>query len=123
MFSCVALFGVMTIVFGLSRSFPLSLAALAGLGAADMVSVVIRQTLVQINTPDENRGRVSAVSSIFIGASNQLGEFESGVTAAALGAVPAAVLGGAGTLVVVLIWVFLFPAVRQVDRLDAARAR
>jgi len=122
MFSCVALFGVMTIVFGLSRSFPLSLAALAGLGAADMVSVVIRQTLVQINTPDEKRGRVSAVSSIFIGASNQLGEFESGVTAAGLGTVPAAVLGGVGTLAVVLIWIFLFPPLRQADRLDAGTA-
>ena len=78
MFLCVALFGVMTIVFGLSRSFLLSLVALALLGAADMVSVVVRQTLVQINTPDAERGRVSAVNSIFIGASNQLGEFESG---------------------------------------------
>ena len=119
MFSCVALFGVMTIVFGLSRSFPLSLAALVGLGAGDMVSVVVRQTLVQINTPDEKRGRVSAVNSVFIGASNQLGEFESGVTAAGLGTVPAAVLGGVGTLVVVLLWMFLFPSLRQADRLDA----
>jgi MFS family permease len=116
---CVALFGVMTIVFGLSRSFFLSLAALALLGAADMVSVVVRQTLVQINTPDENRGRVSAVNSIFIGASNQLGEFESGVTAAWLGAVPAAVLGGVGTLVVVFLWAMLFPSLRKADRLDA----
>jgi len=122
MFSCVALFGIMTILFGLSRSFPLSLAALAGLGAADMVSVVIRQTLVQINTPDEQRGRVSAVSSLFIGASNQLGEFESGVTAAGLGTVPAAVLGGVGTLAVVLVWIFLFPPLRQADRLDAGTA-
>ncbi|MGA2380824.1 MAG: MFS transporter [Spirochaetia bacterium] len=119
MFFSVAVFGVMTIVFGLSRSFLLSLAALAGLGAADMVSVVVRQTLVQINTPDEKRGRVSAVNSIFIGASNQLGEFESGVTAAWLGTVPAVVLGGAGTLVVVLLWIWLFPTLRQADRLDA----
>jgi MFS family permease len=119
MFLCVALFGVMTVVFGLSRSFFLSLAALSLLGAADMVSVVVRQTLVQINTPDENRGRVSAVNSIFIGASNQLGEFESGVTAAWLGAVPAAVLGGVGTLVVVVIWALLFPSLRRADRLDA----
>jgi MFS family permease len=119
MFLCVALFGVMTVVFGLSRSFFLSLAALALLGAADMVSVVVRQTLVQINTPDENRGRVSAVNSIFIGASNQLGEFESGVTAAWLGAVPAAVLGGVGTLVVVAVWALLFPSLRRADRLDA----
>ncbi len=120
MFACVAVFGVMTIVFGLSRSFPLSIVALAGLGAADMVSVVVRQTLVQINTPDEKRGRVSAVNSIFIGASNQLGEFESGGTAAWFGAVPAAVLGGVGTLVVVLVWVLLFPSLRRADRLDAA---
>ena len=119
MFLCVALFGVMTIVFGLSRSFLLSLAALALLGAADMVSVVVRQTLVQINTPDEKRGRVSAVNSIFIGASNQLGEFESGVTAAWLGAVPAAVLGGVGTLVVVFLWAWFFPSLRKADRLDA----
>jgi MFS family permease len=119
MFVCVALFGMMTIVFGLSRSFPLSLAALAILGAADMVSVVVRQTLVQVNTPDNKRGRVSAVNSIFIGASNQLGEFESGVTAAWLGTVPAAVLGGVGTLAVVAIWFRMFPTLRQADRLDA----
>jgi MFS family permease len=119
MFLCVALFGVTTVVFGLSRSFLLSLTALALMGAADMVSVVVRQTLVQINTPDENRGRVSAVNSIFIGASNQLGEFESGVTAAWLGAVPAAVLGGLGTLAVVLVWAWLFPSLRRADRLDA----
>ena len=119
MFLCVALFGVMTIVFGLSRSFLLSLVALALLGAADMVSVVVRQTLVQINTPDEKRGRVSAVNSIFIGASNQLGEFESGVTAAWLGAVPAAVLGGVGTLLVVFLWAWFFPSLRKADRLDA----
>jgi MFS family permease len=122
MFFCVALFGVMTIVFGLSRSFLLSLAALACLGAADMVSVVVRQTLVQVNTPDEKRGRVSAVNSIFIGASNQLGEFESGVTAACLGAVPAAVLGGVGTLAVVFIWIWLFPSLRQADRLGTPQS-
>jgi MFS family permease len=120
LFSCVAAFGVMTIVFAISRSFFLSLAALVLLGAADMVSVVVRQTLVQINTPDEKRGRVSAVSSIFVGASNQLGEFESGVTAAWLGAVPAAVLGGVGTLVVVSLWAALFPSLRRADRLDLA---
>jgi MFS family permease len=122
MFACVALFGVMTVVFGVSRSFAVSLAALAVLGAADMVSVVIRQTLVQINTPDENRGRVSAVNSIFIGASNQLGEFESGVTAAWLGTVPAVVAGGLGTLAVVAAWALLFPALRRADRLDAGQA-
>jgi MFS family permease len=119
MFLCVALFGIMTIIFGLSRSFPLSLAALACLGAADMVSVVVRQTLVQINTPDEMRGRVSAVNSIFIGASNQLGEFESGTTAAWLGTVPAAVLGGVGTLVIVFLWAWRFPSLRKADSLDA----
>ncbi len=119
LFSCVALFGAATIIFAVSRSFALSLAALAVLGAADMVSVVVRQTLVQINTPDDKRGRVSAVNSIFIGASNQLGEFESGVTAAWLGAVPAAVLGGVGTLVVVALWAVLFPSLRLADRLDA----
>ncbi len=122
MLACVAGFGVLTIVFALSRSFLLSLAALAGLGAADMVSVVVRQTLVQVNTPDEKRGRVSAVNSIFIGASNQLGEFESGVTAAWLGTVPAAVLGGVGTLVVVMLWAWLFPALRRTDGLSAAPA-
>jgi hypothetical protein len=83
-----------------------------------MVSVVVRQTLVQINTPDEKRGRVSAVNSIFIGASNQLGEFESGVTAAWLGTVPAAVIGGVGTLVVVFLWALLFPTLRKADRMD-----
>ncbi|MGA2477217.1 MAG: MFS transporter [Spirochaetia bacterium] len=119
LFACVALFGLMTILFGLSRSFWLSLAALACLGAADMVSVVIRQTLVQINTPDDMRGRVSAVNSVFIGASNQLGEFESGTTAAWLGTVPAAVLGGVGTIVVVSLWALLFPSLRRADRPDA----
>ncbi|HVO39519.1 MAG TPA: hypothetical protein VMV03_10885 [Spirochaetia bacterium] len=87
-----------------------------------MVSVVVRQTLVQINTPDDKRGRVSAVNSIFIGASNQLGEFESGITAAWMGAVPAAVLGGVGTLVVVALWAVLFPSLRLADRLDARTA-
>jgi MFS family permease len=122
MLICVALFGCFTIVFGLSHSFLLSLAALAGLGAADMVSVVVRQTLVQINTPDDKRGRVSAVSSIFVGASNQLGEFESGATAALLGAVPAVVIGGIGTIAVVLAWTFLFPPLRQADRLDTVHS-
>ena len=118
MFACVALFGALTIAFSLSRSFAVSLAVLTGLGAADMVSVVVRHTLVQLHTPDEKRGRVSAVNSIFIGASNQLGEFESGVTAAWIGVVPAAVAGGVGTLVVVVAWVLLFPALRRADRLD-----
>ncbi len=116
MLSCVALFGVATIVFGVSRSFSLSLAALTVAGAADMVSVVIRSALVQLATPDSMRGRVSAVNMVFIGASNELGEFESGLTAQWLGAVPAVVAGGVGTLVVVTVWALLFPRLRGVDR-------
>ncbi|MEQ9079618.1 MAG: MFS transporter [Sandaracinaceae bacterium] len=123
MFGGVAVFGVATIVFGLSESFPLSLAALALLGAADMVSVVIRQSLVQLWTPDEMRGRVGSVSMIFIGASNELGEFESGVTAHWLGTVRAVVLGGMGTLLIVATWTRLFPRLRGVDRLDAPSDR
>jgi len=109
LFSCVALFGLTTIVFGLSTSFWLSMAMLFVNGAVDMVSVVVRQTLVQLDTPDEMRGRVSAVNAIFIGASNQLGEFESGATAALWGPVGAVVVGGAGTLVVVGLWMRWFP--------------
>ena len=100
----------------------LSLAALIVLGAADMVSVVIRQSLVQLQTPDEMRGRVSAVNSIFIGTSNQLGEFESGVTAGWFGAVPAVLIGGIGTLLVVLLWMRAFPALAQRDRLESPAA-
>jgi len=118
MFACVLLFGVATIVFGVSKSFTLSLAALITLGAADMVSVVIRSTLIQTRTPDEMRGRVAAVNMVFIGASNELGEFESGLTAAWFGPMPAVVLGGIGTCVVVVVWSALFPALRDVDRLD-----
>jgi len=109
LFSCVAIFGVTTIVFGLSTSFWLSMAMLFINGAVDMVSVVVRQTLVQLDTPDQMRGRVSAVNAIFIGASNQLGEFESGATAALLGPVGAVVVGGAGTLIVVGLWMRWFP--------------
>src|SRR5437867_3534519 len=105
----VGMFGIATIGFGLSHNLWLSLIMLAILGAADMVSVVIRRVLVQVSTPDPMRGRVSAVESVFIGASNELGEFESGVTAAWLGAVPAVVLGGVGTLAVVALWARLFP--------------
>ncbi len=101
MFSCVALFGIGTIAFGLSRSFALSLCALVVLGAADMVSVYVRGSLVQLATPDAMRGRVSAINMLFIGASNELGEFEPGLTAQWFGAVPAVVLGGFGTLLVV----------------------
>jgi MFS family permease len=117
MFAGVATFGVATIVLGLSRSLALSLAALVVLGAADMLSVVVRQSLFQLNTPDHMRGRVSAVNAMFIGASNQLGEFESGVTAAWLGTVPAVLAGGIGTLVIVASWMRLFPALARVDRL------
>ncbi|BAK74925.1 major facilitator superfamily transporter [Pseudogulbenkiania sp. NH8B] len=117
MFAAVAVFGLATIAFGLSTSFGLSLAALAVLGASDMISVVIRTTFVQLETPDEMRGRVSAVNSLFIGASNQLGEFESGATAALLGTVPAVVAGGVGTLLVAALWMRLFPTLAQRHRL------
>ncbi|MFT3777358.1 MAG: MFS transporter [Ottowia sp.] len=119
--AAVAVFGACMVAFGLSRSFWLSLAALAVSGAADMVSVVIRQTLVQLETPDAMRGRVSAVNSIFIGASNQLGEFESGALAAWLGPVGSAVLGGVGTMLVALGWVRLFPSLARRDRMDERR--
>ncbi|TGU74109.1 MFS transporter [Geomonas terrae] len=117
MFGSVFLFGAATIVFGLSNSFTLSMLSLAVLGAADIVSVVIRSSLVQIETPDDMRGRVSAVNSMFVGTSNQLGEFESGVTAALFGTVPAVLIGGVGTMVVVLLWMRLFPRLLAVDRL------
>jgi MFS family permease len=117
MFQAVALFGLATIGFGLSETFVLSLACLFVLGAADMVSVVIRQTLVQAETPDGMRGRVSAVNAVFIGASNELGEFESGALAALVGAVGSVVLGGVGTLVVAALWAYWFPALRERDRL------
>lgn len=113
----VALFGVCMVVFGISRSFTVSLIALAVSGGADMVNVVIRQTLVQLETPDAMRGRVSAVNSIFIGASNQLGEFESGATAALLGPVGSVVLGGVGTIAVAACWFKLFPSLAQRDRM------
>ena len=114
---CVAGFGVFTILFGISRSLWLSLIALLLVGATDMVSVIIRGTLVQLATPDAMRGRVSAVNSIFIGASNELGQFESGLTAHWFGTVPAVVLGGVGTLVVIAIWASLFPELRHADQL------
>ena len=114
----VAVFGAATVVFGLSRSFPLTVAMLALLGAADMVSVVVRGTLIQAATPPEMRGRVSAVNLMFVGASNELGEFESGALAEWLGAVPSGVIGGAGTLAVVLVWALGFPGLGRVDRLE-----
>ncbi|MFN2417884.1 MAG: MFS transporter [Candidatus Limnocylindria bacterium] len=116
MFGGVAAFGVATIVFGLSTSLALSLVALVVMGAGDMVSVYIRHLLVQLETPDEIRGRVSAVNSVFIGASNELGEFESGVTAAWWGIVPAVVIGGAATIAVAVAWSRLFPVLRRLDR-------
>jgi len=118
MFAGVAVFGLATIVFGLSTSLPLSVLALAVLGGADMLSVFVRQTLIQIVTPDAMRGRVAAVSSLFIGASNELGEFESGVVARFLGPVGAAVSGGAGAVLVAGLWARLFPDLRKADRLE-----
>jgi MFS family permease len=117
MFGCVFGFGVFTLVFGLSRNLALSLLALALIGGFDMVSVFVRQTLVQLATPDDMRGRVSAVNWIFIGASNELGQFESGLTAQWFGTVPAVVLGGLGTIGIVLLWSWLFPSLRRVDEL------
>lgn len=120
MLLCVAGFGVFTIVFGISRSFIVSLAALVLVGASDMVSVIIRATLVQIATPDEMRGRVNAVDMLFIGVSNELGEFESGLTAQWFGTVPAVVIGGVGTLAVIAMWAWLFPELRKADQLTVA---
>ncbi len=117
MLVCVAAFGAFTIVFGISHSLTLSLISLVLVGAVDMVSVVVRGTLVQIATPDAVRGRVNAVDMIFIGASNELGEFESGLTAHWFGTVPAVILGGAGTLVVVGLWAWIFPELREADKL------
>ncbi len=117
MFASVAVFGLSTIVFGLSTSFYLSLGALFVLGAADMVSVFIRTSLIQMATPDAMRGRVSSVNMLFIGASNELGEFESGITASWWGTVPAVIVGGLGTLAVVALWMWGFPKMRKVDRL------
>ena len=114
---CVCGFGICTVVFGLSRTPALSLAALALIGACDMVSVIVRHTLVQLSTPDEMRGRVSAVNMVFIGASNEVGQFESGVTAQWFGTVPAVVLGGLGTIAIVALWAWRFPALRRVDAL------
>lgn len=118
LFACVAIFGLATIVFGLSRNLALSVLALAVLGGSDMVTVVIRLSVVQLATPPEMRGRVSAVNMVFIGASNELGEFESGVTAAWWGPVAAVLVGGAGTLAVTLLWLWLFPELRRIRRVE-----
>jgi MFS family permease len=117
MFVAVALFGLATIVFGLSRVLWLSVAALAVAGAADMVSVYVRETLIQLWTPDAVRGRVSAVNQVFIGASNELGEFRAGTVAALIGLVPAVVIGGIGTVLVAAIWAWKFPELRKVRTL------
>jgi MFS family permease len=120
MLLCVAGFGVFTIAFGISRNLIVSMIALLLVGASDMVSVIVRATLVQIATPDEMRGRVNAVDMLFIGVSNELGEFESGFTAQLFGTVPAVVLGGIGTLVVIGLWAWLFPELRKADQLTVA---
>jgi MFS family permease len=118
---CVGGFGAFTILFGISRSLVLSMVALILVGSMDMVSVVVRSTLVQLATPDEMRGRVSAVEMIFIGASNEIGQFESGITAQWFGAVPAVILGGVGTLLVTALWAWNFPELRRVEKLSALR--
>ena len=117
---CVFGFGVFTIVFGLSRELWLAVTALMLVGACDMVSVIVRHTLVQLGTPDEMRGRVSAVNMVFIGASNEVGQFESGLTAQWLGTVPAVIAGGLGTIAIVAIWAWMFPALRRADQLAPA---
>ena len=118
LFRTVFVFGVATIVFGLSRHLVVSLIALCVLGASDLISVVIRVSLVQIRTPDEMRGRVSAAHSLFTGTSNQLGEFRAGVAAAVLGVVPAVLLGGVGTIAVAALWMTLFPQIRRTGVLE-----
>ncbi len=115
---CVFGFGLATVIFGISYNFWLSLFMLFLTGATDTVSVIVRSTLTQLETPDEMRGRVSAVNMVFIGASNEIGQFESGLTAQWFGTVPAVVLGGIGTMAVVGIWAWLFPSLRQLDKLD-----
>ena len=114
---CVAGFGLFTVVFGVSHNIYLSLFSLLLVGATDMVSVVVRGTLIQIATPDEMRGRVTAVDMIFIGTSNELGAFESGATARLLGTVPAVIVGGVASIVVTALWAWLFPTLRNADKL------
>ena len=120
MFAAVAVFGLANLVFALSHWFVMSMLALAVAGAADMISVYIRSALVQFSTPDAMRGRVNAVNMLFIGSSNELGEFRAGTSAAWLGAVPAAALGGACTLAVVGLWSRIFPTLRNVDKFEEA---
>ena len=116
---CVAGFGLCTILFGISRNLVVSMVMLLLVGASDMVSVIIRGTLIQIATPDSMRGRVNAVDMLFIGVSNELGEFESGLTAHWFGTVPSVVIGGIGTLAVIGIWAWIFPELRKADQLTA----
>jgi predicted MFS family arabinose efflux permease len=123
LFTCVAIFGAATVIFGLSHTLWLSLASLAIAGAADTISVIIRGSLLQLATPPEMRGRVSAVNSLFIGASNELGEFESGLTAQWWGAVRATVIGGIGALAVAGLWAAIFPSLRKADELTAESLR
>jgi MFS family permease len=123
LFVCVAIFGMATVVFGLSHNLWLSLAALAIGGGADTISVIIRGSLLQLGTPPEMRGRVSAVNALFIGASNELGEFESGLTAQWWGAVRATVVGGVGALAVAGLWAWIFPGLRRADQLTAEALR
>ncbi|MBP9951758.1 MAG: MFS transporter, partial [Cypionkella sp.] len=122
MLLAVGAFGLATVIFGLSKNIYLSVTALAVLGAADMISVYVRQTLVQIVTPDHMRGRVSSVSGLFISGSNELGEFESGVASRFIGPVGAAIFGGIGTMIVTGAWAGMFPSLRKADRLDGADA-
>jgi MFS family permease len=121
MFWCVGAFGVFTIIFGLSRNPALSLGMLLLLGSVDTISVIVRSTMIQLSTPDAMRGRVSAVNMVFIGASNEVGQFESGVTAQWFGAVPAVVMGGVGTIIIVGLWAIFFRSLRTLDRLDAIK--
>jgi MFS family permease len=123
MFAVVAIYGLATITFGLSTWFPLSLLVLAALGASDALSVVIRFSLVQIETPDDKRGRVSAINYLFVGSSNTLGEFESGTVAAWLGPVSSVLIGGVGSLLIAGIWMLLFPDLRRIDRFEPADAK
>jgi MFS family permease len=118
MLACVAAFGVFTVVFGLSHHMALSLVALVLLGASDMISDIVRHTLIQLGTPDEMRGRVSAVNMVFIGASNEVGQFESGLTAQWFGTVPAVVFGGVATIVIVGLWSWWFPTLRDADQFE-----
>jgi MFS family permease len=119
---CVGGFGAFTVLFGISRSLVLSMVALMLVGSMDMVSVVVRSTLVQLATPDEMRGRVSAVEMIFIGASNEIGQFESGLTAQWFGTVPAVIMGGVGTLIITALWAWNFPEIRRVEQLSSVQS-